>query len=819
MNDNEHTTTRSLKGTRFLLRHFTLAVLGALILSGCGGGGGGGGGSASAGSPATSTTAVVGSGGGTVALQSGASVIIDPGVVNDGTTVTIATEPAPASSSAEITPISPVVQITIPAGSLIPPSTTSSGGITVKIPVNSSQQSVVSGVTAATAPSNVYRYVQVTGQSAANAVGGAWTMYAKIALDTTTAVGAEIAVVKIDAQDIAQFASGTYNFTVNFAVDQFIPNVPTAGELFAVNADGTFTQVQARIDVPKGKLPLVLVHGIQLLGCEGNVKAYMNTWQTFAQNFYANPELPGKYQLYSFSYQTDRHISGNGQLLAQALQAVFGSQEVVVVAHSMGGLVTRSAMLQHADIGANIGGVIMLGTPNHGTTVASIGGRFASACFWAMTSSISNFQSLSDGANDMAWDNFDDPSLACTNSFLCGPNGLNVLDNASNESKYIVYAGNFDNSPRCVSQQNHPIDLLTKAMCVGDALIVRSGKDPSDGAVPVISAIDDDYVNGKPVYNTNLRVPPRIYPDIDHLDFPTSSEVFNQNPHGSAGGLQADLLDLYASLIPAVHATAIGNGATGVGVNTPISATFSEAIDASTLNASTFTLTGPGGAVAGTVTYNASTDTATFTPSTALAYSTTYTATITTGVTDTSGNPLASNYSWSFTTAGAVTAGEWTWEGGSSTAKVLGVYGTLGQAAPTNVPGARASAVSWTDAAGNLWLFGGGGFDSTGGGVGLNDLWQYIPATGEWTWEGGSSTGNAPGVYGTLGQAAPTNVPGARWNAVSWTDAAGNLWLFGGADADSTATKVSLNDLWKYTPATSEWTWESGSCGRRRQSA
>lgn len=105
-----------------------------------------------------------------------------------------------------------------------------------------------------------------------------------------------------------------------------------------------------------------------------------------------------------------------------------------------------------------------------------------------------------------------------------------------------------------------------------------------------------------------------------------------------------------------VSATTPASGANGVSISSAVSATFSAAIDASTLNTSTFTLTGPSGSVAGTVTYNATTNTATFTPSAALAYNTTYTATITTGVKDLAGNPLASNYSWSFTTiGGAVT--------------------------------------------------------------------------------------------------------------------------------------------------------------------
>jgi len=53
--------------------------------------------------------------------------------------------------------------------------------------------------------------------------------------------------------------------------------------------------------------------------------------------------------------------------------------------------------------------------------------------------------------------------------------------------------------------------------------------------------------------------------------------------------------------------------------------------------------------VAGTVTYTGST--ATFAPSSALALNTLYTATITTGAQDAFGNPLASNFVWSFTTS------------------------------------------------------------------------------------------------------------------------------------------------------------------------
>ena len=47
-----------------------------------------------------------------------------------------------------------------------------------------------------------------------------------------------------------------------------------------------------------------------------------------------------------------------------------------------------------------------------------------------------------------------------------------------------------------------------------------------------------------------------------------------------------------------------------------------------------------------------------------------------------------------------------------------------------------------------LWLFGGSGFDSLGDEGGLNDLWRYNTATGEWTWMKGASTRHQAGTYG-----------------------------------------------------------------------
>ena len=110
------------------------------------------------------------------------------------------------------------------------------------------------------------------------------------------------------------------------------------------------------------------------------------------------------------------------------------------------------------------------------------------------------------------------------------------------------------------------------------------------------------------------------------------------------------------STTPCAAATVISaappTGTAGICPDTLVTATFSEAMIASTISTTTFTLAAPGPiAVAGAVTYDAATNAATFTPTNPLALDTLYTATITTGAVDLSGAPLASNYVWTFTTS------------------------------------------------------------------------------------------------------------------------------------------------------------------------
>ncbi len=103
-------------------------------------------------------------------------------------------------------------------------------------------------------------------------------------------------------------------------------------------------------------------------------------------------------------------------------------------------------------------------------------------------------------------------------------------------------------------------------------------------------------------------------------------------------------------LLDTTAPTVVDKSPTGsnVPIDTLVTATFSEAMAPATIDETSFTLVGS--TVSGTVSYDAGTFKATFTPDDDLEYNHEYTATLSTDITDLADNPLAAPYSWSFTT-------------------------------------------------------------------------------------------------------------------------------------------------------------------------
>jgi gliding motility-associated-like protein len=131
-------------------------------------------------------------------------------------------------------------------------------------------------------------------------------------------------------------------------------------------------------------------------------------------------------------------------------------------------------------------------------------------------------------------------------------------------------------------------------------------------------------------------------------------------------------------------------------------------------------------------------------------------------------------------------------------------YNVKGVASVCGTPSGREGALTWTDAQGDMWLY--GGKDTTGL---HSDMWKYNIALNMWMWVGGDSTPNHTATYGIMGTAALGNSPGGREGAIThWVDKQGNFWLFGGV---INRHGDVANDLWKYNPTTDLWTWMHGS--------
>ena len=91
---------------------------------------------------------------------------------------------------------------------------------------------------------------------------------------------------------------------------------------------------------------------------------------------------------------------------------------------------------------------------------------------------------------------------------------------------------------------------------------------------------------------------------------------------------------------------------------------------------------------------------------------------------------------------------------------------------------------------------------------------QYCLAQppGEWTWIHGDTIPNQPPVFGIQGISNPANTPGAIYEGVEWVDQSGHFYFYGGLSVIG-----CLADLWRFDPATSEWTWLNGPGGTGMQ--
>ena len=156
--------------------------------------------------------------------------------------------------------------------------------------------------------------------------------------------------------------------------------------------------------------------------------------------------------------------------------------------------------------------------------------------------------------------------------------------------------------------------------------------------------------------------------------------VFNTTPGNPSG--------------PTVLSTSLlAQGASGISPSTSVSAVFSQDMNAATITTTTFRLLdSSNNPISASVTYNASTRTATLTPSSALNAASVYKAVITggsNGIKNTVGTPMSSDASWLFTTAQPVNCPCSIW---------------TSSATPSIVTSTDVAAVEWVSDSVPMWM-------------------------------------------------------------------------------------------------------------------
>ena len=118
--------------------------------------------------------------------------------------------------------------------------------------------------------------------------------------------------------------------------------------------------------VPDGHPPLIFVHGLG--GNRGN-------FLLMAWYFWLN----GRKRSYRIGFESGRSIGEHASVLARFVREVIrvtGEEQVEIVAHSMGGLSSRLAILEH-DLAGSVRTLVTLGTPHQGTYPARFGNTVA----------------------------------------------------------------------------------------------------------------------------------------------------------------------------------------------------------------------------------------------------------------------------------------------------------------------------------------------------------------------------------------------------------------------------------------------------------
>jgi len=189
------------------------------------------------------------------------------------------------------------------------------------------------------------------------------------------------------------------------------------------------------IEASDTRKPLLLIHGWQgdigqtepakMLMYDNNEFEY---WHNVISYYLATPELHNNYKLYTYHYPSYKHITFNARMLKKLLLDKLPSNSplakgvnnsgVVIVGHSMGGLIARSLIEEYTALGTNaerLIKLITLDTPHHGSP-----STLTSIIRVDLVNGLAK-DLETPGAVDLLWDNYNQ-------HFTCNPLGTVVCE-------------------------------------------------------------------------------------------------------------------------------------------------------------------------------------------------------------------------------------------------------------------------------------------------------------------------------------------------------------------------------------------------------
>jgi pimeloyl-ACP methyl ester carboxylesterase len=285
------------------------------------------------------------------------------------------------------------------------------------------------------------------------------------------------------------------------------------------------------------QIPVILVHGS---GSDLRVDT-LNYWRWWCGDQYFNStENSAKFKVYRYVYDSSRHISENGSDFAQFITKYpeFQGRKIVIMAHSMGGLVARYALNVSADLRTMTVKLLTLGTPHLGTPIADPTWLCQTPGLENSVPVIESFFGGSTGNFDLAWYNPNDmpagPGCSATlhydsqllqDSINIPFTGSKEMQETSGDNKIIAFGGYMKSGISIQGLRNLADHLkLGAANVVMKRMQKKDGYsfNKNDGLVPLESALCETHPGIE-----SINITDQYGVELDHVSYLDDQKVMD----------------------------------------------------------------------------------------------------------------------------------------------------------------------------------------------------------------------------------------------------------------------------------------------------